>query len=104
MFFALETPGKRAAVVYWLALLATALPVMHRVASSRRLPTIILRKVGTCPRAHCILGLLVICGTCKHASRVYKRLYAALAHTYPGKPWDGCTLLPFALGLMPPVV
>ena len=45
VFFALETPGKRGAVAYWMALLATALPAMHRIASSRHLPTIILRKV-----------------------------------------------------------
>ena len=47
VFFALETPAKRAAVAYWIALLAATLPVMHRVASLRHLPTIILRKART---------------------------------------------------------
>jgi hypothetical protein len=44
VIFALETPAKRAAVVFWIVLLAATLPVMHWVASSRHLPTIILRK------------------------------------------------------------
>ncbi len=63
VFFALETPGKRAAVVYWIVLLVTALPVMHRVASLRRLPTIILRKVRHAPWLICIRDLPVLCRT-----------------------------------------
>jgi len=44
--FALAEPGRRAMLAYWGALLAVSLPAMHRVAASRHLPTIIIRKVG----------------------------------------------------------
>ena len=43
--FALAEAGRRAMLAYWLALLAVSLPAMHVLASSRQLPTIIIRKV-----------------------------------------------------------
>ena len=43
--FALAEPSRRAMLAYWAAMLAVSLPAMHRVAASRPLPTIIIRKV-----------------------------------------------------------
>lgn len=47
--FALAAPHGGALVAYWAALLAAGLPAMHWVASQRRLPTIIIRKVRVQP-------------------------------------------------------
>ena len=47
--FATADGGRRAMLAYWLALLLMSLPAMHALASSRHLPTIIIRKVpGSC--------------------------------------------------------
>jgi len=53
MRFALAEPGRCTMLAYWAGLLAVSLPAMHRVAASRHLPTIIIRKVslGDAPHA-----------------------------------------------------
>lgn len=43
--FAFADGGRRSMLAYWLGLLAVSLPVMHALAASRQLPTIIIRKV-----------------------------------------------------------
>ena len=50
--FATASDGRVALLGTWAALMAAALPVMDRLARSRRVPTIIVRKVCARPWAH----------------------------------------------------
>lgn len=47
--FALATPRRLALLAYWAAVLAAALPAMDWLSRARRVPTIIVRKVGSRP-------------------------------------------------------
>lgn len=53
--FAVATPHGSPLLAYWAAVLAAGLPAMHRLASRRRIPVILLRKAPPPPDHLCTL-------------------------------------------------